>query len=45
MIFHDLSLWEVLFFVVAFGVILYLILNAPAEHELAKTCGPTKSKK
>jgi hypothetical protein len=43
MIFSDMPLWEVLFFVIVFGIILYLIINAPVESESTKTCGPTKA--
>lgn len=42
MLFSDLSSWDLLFFVIAFGVILYLIINAPNDSESNKKCGPTK---
>lgn len=43
MLFSDMSLLEVLFFVIAFGVIFYLIINAPTDSESHKECGSSKA--
>jgi hypothetical protein len=43
MLFSDLSLGDILFFVIAFCVILYLIINAPNDSESHKECGSSKA--